>query len=779
MRVIISKLLKDCWLSKGKLLLMLVSAALSAWGISSMIYSYQMAERDFKVNFASTYPADIEVLIGNYQPGLEEKLLADLKIIDLERREVLGARIKNANGEWMPFVLYGAEDEKSVRLNVFRILENRTQEKGKILIETNAQFFLDDTKDSIELLFPEGETIKWMIGGTSHDPRLAPARMERAVFAHSTSLKLLAPHLKNGQRRFLIETNVSSDRQLLEEVSERIKKIAKSEGSEVLSLVIPTPGEHIHQNIVDGISFLQKSMGGIISLMGIILLSLILLTWVFPRISDLGIMKAIGASSIRLFYAYLMVLSLIILLGLIIGLPLGYETARAYNNLVAFVQNFEPVTDAFPFWIHLLVAFVAMLIPLTFAAFPLLKASKTTVQQAINKTFYLANKRIFQFSQRVFQDSSLKYSLNNLFRNSSRSLLMLMLVAVGLGLFLTGANLEYSVKKELENFANSAKYGLKVRFSGQMKQEEVSFIRDLPFVESISAMDDKTVHYKAPNAFHSNTRNLRILSPQHEIKEEFVLLGQVDKSCSDCLYISGEAMRQEFEDKQLGHKIELTMPSGEKNTFVYSGIFKDMAAIGSPFFAYKTSKLDSFTALAIEIKSDFTALEVTNGVDDAFLEKGIDVAGMINVNTRLGQLQGHLEPTYLIIKVMGLVTLVLGLLGLIIVLNLCIQERTRELGILKSLGSSFGKMVGLFRLEFFWIGIGAIFLSILLTMPLNAALCKVLGETVIYHQIPPRNFWSLIGLSSVIFLLIQYLLITAFSWFRIRKSANAMMAHQF
>lgn len=779
MQVILSKLLRDCWLSKGKLLLMILAASLSSWGISSVVYSYVMAERDFEVNFARTFPADIEIVVDNYQMGLEGILLSDSNVIDVERREVLGGSIKNIRGEWMPLILFGVEDIQNMRLDVFRILEEEAKVPGKVLIETNAKYFLDEERDSIEVQFSNQEVVHLKIGGTSHDARLAPARMERAVFAHATSIDVLEPFLKAGQKRLLVETNNSFDKTALQGVAERLKVLVQQAGSQITFVAIPEPGEHMHQNIVDGISFLQESMGLILAIMGMILLSLILLTWIFPRISDIGVMKAIGASAHRIFYSYVIVLCLIIMLGLIIGMPLGYKTAKFYNGVVAFIQNFEPVVDPLSVHVHLFVILLGLIIPLLIAIMPLLRASKTTVNEAMNKTFYTPNQRFFQFSQYLITGSRLKYCVNNLFRNSRRTLLVICLMAVGMALFFTGSNLEYSVRKELETFAKEAQYRLRVRFSEELKIDSLAFLYDLPFVKSISPMKDKLVTYQPPNAAFTETRPIRILSSKHIIRDDFVIKGKVDKSCQNCLYISGEGMRQEFESLALGQAIELRFGNGEAKSFLFSGIFKDMAAIGSPFFLIDNSELETFNALAFEIKPGFSHSEVNNGVDDALLENGIDMAGMIDVNRRIGQLQGHLEPTYFIIKITGIFTVLLGFLGLLIVLNLTLQERTREIGILKSIGCTFTKTSNLFQLEFLPINFCAILLGLLLALPLTASLCGVLGKTVIYHLIPARSHFLVIVATAILVLALQMISIWIFNWMKIKKGTRSLIGNNF
>ena len=204
-----------------------------------------------------------------------------------------------------------------------------------------------------------------------------------------------------------------------------------------------------------------------------------------------------------------------------------------------------------------------------------------------------------------------------------------------------------------------------------------------------------------------------------------------------------------------------------------------MAAIGSPFFLIDDTETRSFNAIALEIKSGYSNLNVSNAVDDALLNNGIDLLAMLSVDMRLAQLQGHLNPTYLILKVMGIFTVLLGFLGLLIVLNLTIQERTREIGIMKSIGCSFRKISGMFRLEFLLVNVLSITLGILVAMPLTSALCRVLGEMVVFKAIPAKIDFVFVGGTTIVVLIVQMVLISIFNRYKIRKNARELLDHNF
>jgi len=755
MRVILLKLLTDFRLAKGKLLLLLLAASLSGWGISSVVYSYFMTERDFEENFVQTYPADMAITIEDYSEEIEEKLLADENVIDTERREAIVARIKDRQDNWIPMLLFAVDDLDNMRYDQFKISERHNKEPGKILIEQNAYYYLSQDQDSIEIQFQgEENPITWKLDGKVHDARLAPARMEGLVYAFSTSIEQIEPYLPEGRRRLLIKTNVSTDRALLQDVYERLYVITEQSGGHIAGVDIPVPGEHIHQGVVDGIAFLQQSGGAILSVMGIILLSLILLTWVFPQVSDIGVMKAIGASTRNVLFSYLIILFIIVFIGLMVGMPLGYKTASLYNGVVAFFQNFEVVQTMLPFHIHVSVVLIGMIIPLLFGIFPLIRGAKTSVNDAMNRTFYTPHKGFFHISQRLISNSRLKYGLNNLLRHGQRTMLTVLLIAVGLALFFTASNVEYSIRTDLFEFAKTARYEVGVTLPSEMEKADISFLEKLELVEQILPMKVSRITYIPPNIGYPELSIVRVLSPGIEIDGSYVQRGRIDKNCKKCIYVSNEVMRQAFEEVEIGENIELTYyPSGEIRTFIFSGVVKDMVTISSPFFIYDEEATRSFNSLAFELRPGLTdqeKFEASNTIDDVFIENGINLRGRWSVKERILAIMNHLDPTFLIIKVTGIFTIVLGLIGLIIVLNLTIQERTREIGILKSIGTPFRKISSLLNQEFLFISLLSIIVGGVLAIPLATALIDLIAETIIRHPVPFRSNYSIMLFSIAI-----------------------------
>lgn len=772
MRTILIKLLHDLARAKGKFLLCVIAASLSAWGISGVFYSYLMSERDFKVNFSATNPADIILKIENNNTALLQKLSANPNVASLERREVLNGRVKNSNDRWMPVLIHLTESFDDLRVNKFKVLETFDAAENTIFIEKNGSDFLDLSSDSVTIQFSGQDTAYFKKGGYIQDAGLPPSRMERMVYAYAP-IAAFKERLNPTTQRFLIKTK---ERQptgaKLQVIGNELKAIIEQNNGKLIAISIPPPGEHPHQNIVNGIAFLQQTFGFVLALLGVALLSLILLTWLFPQLPQIGIMKAVGAFTQRIFWSYFIILLLIICLGLLIGMPLGYITAQFYNNFIAFIQNFEPVKDMLPVITHIPVILTATLIPLLFCIIPLRQVSKTSVRSALSKTFHTPQKAIFIYSQRLISISRFKYSFHNIFRNTQNTGLLILILTVGIGLFFTGANLKYSINKDLQQYFQASRYQLTCYLSDST-QQPTDFLDALPFVESVAVGKRSSIAFQAPAKDYLENGTLQTFSKAYQFSPTLLLSGKLNTDCKDCIFINNMHGRN-FKNFKVGERLPII--TLEKDTLIYTfaGIIKELAA--SPgFYIFSNQDIPSYDELFIRLKEGYSSSEAGSKIEEALQARGIKVTQMVEMSQRLAALEAHLAPTFLIIQVMGIFTILIGLIGILIVLSLTIEERTNEIGILKAVGSSTFKIIQLLYNEFLIINGIAIMMSILATLLLTPFLCNLFGNMLL-----GTSFGSFINIGIIlatigILLLLETLMIIGFSRLKIRKNTRLLL----
>ena len=263
MKAIVINLLKSFWLAKGKLFLCVVASILSAWGISTMLYSKVMTDRDFEENFNASNPADMILTISNSSAATINQLSSSEQVETIERREAITCRIKNRNGNWMSLLVFAGDNINKTAISKFEI--SGTVNDNAIFIEKNGLSFLDTGKN-VTIQPGAVDTFTLYYSGRAFDPGLPPSQMEQMVYGY-TSITTIHQYLNNSNRRYLIKLKQKKLKEEgIREIGKALTALVAQSGGTVTSLVIPPPGEHPHQNIVNGISFLLKGFGIILSL---------------------------------------------------------------------------------------------------------------------------------------------------------------------------------------------------------------------------------------------------------------------------------------------------------------------------------------------------------------------------------------------------------------------------------------------------------------------------------------------------------------------------------
>ncbi|MBI2729939.1 MAG: ABC transporter permease [Sphingobacteriales bacterium] len=771
MKAIIINLLKSFWLSKGKFLLCIVAAVLSAWGISTMLYSKAMTACDFKANFTASNPADIILTVRNPTTTTLQQLSSHNKVAAVQRRETITARIKNKKDSWMSVLLFSTNDIKQPLINKFTITGEANN--NTLFIESNGLGFIDTSKPFL-IQLPGLDTIIFNYGGKAYDPGLPPSQMEQMVYGYA-NLSSLKGVINDSVQHWLItikEKGLKEEalRVIAKELSQAINQTAKVSG-----YLVPPPGEHPHQNIVNGISFLLKSFGAVLSVLGVTLLSLILITWLYPQMVNVGIMKTVGASTRMVFGGYMIVLLLIIFIGLVIGMPLGYVTGKAYSRFIDFVQNFKPVDTPLPLSNHLMVLLPTVFVPVLFTATSLIRVSRTTVYNALNKVFYTPYQFIFKLTNTLFANTAVKYSVNNLFRNNLRTLLLLLLLVAGVGLFTAGFNLRHSLKKDFENYVTNSTYGITVIIKDSLNKE-LSFLNQLACVEDVKYIKNSSVQFKAAGKSYYENAVISIFPKGYIVHNDLVLKGRVEPEQINKFYIS-QKYEDDFKNIQLGDTVELKNQNGSAESFVFGGVIKNITHPG--FYRYAATPRTAYNEIAIKIKKDYPAEKATQQIDDALLNNEVEVKQIADNASKLLMLENHLKPTYLIIQIMGVITLLIAIGGLMIVLNLTLQERVREMGIMKAVGGSVKSTVSMYHREYLVLSIMALVAGIIFGSLLNAAICKLFGVMVIMVPVKPIADINFIILAIVSLLAVQTLLISVYIKNKVAGTSANMQSQVF
>ena len=139
------------------------------------------------------------------------------------------------------------------------------------------------------------------------------------------------------------------------------------------------------------------------------------------------------------------------------------------------------------------------------------------------------------------------------------------------------------------------------------------------------------------------------------------------------------------------------------------------------------SQLDSYSQATIWFDPASTPEEVT-ALQDRVEDAGYDST---TVTQQLGAFKSVIDGIVLVLNAFAIIALLAASFGIVNTLLMSVQERTREIGLMKAMGMGSGKVFGLFSLEAVFIGFLGSAIGAVLGIIAGSAISTALGGTLL------------------------------------------------
>ena len=212
----------------------------------------------------------------------------------------------------------------------------------------------------------------------------------------------------------------------------------------------------------------------------------------------------------------------------------------------------------------------------------------------------------------------------------------------------------------------------------------------------------------------------------------------------------------------VGDSLELTV-NGETRVWLLKGIVREFA----PAAAYVSEK--SFDTL-VKSPGQVQSLRVVanpmtpeargklvNQIENALQSSGYSVALVLSDIEFQNAIMEHVFVLIFVLIALAVLMSVVGSLGLASAIGVSVVERTREIGVMASIGGTPGIIIRNIISESLLIGLLSLGFSMLLSLPLTHFMAEVLGKmafkTALSMAVSPQGFWiwsALMILGSVI-----------------------------
>jgi putative ABC transport system permease protein len=761
------KLLRDLWLMRGRTALMVVAIAVSLFGVSAVLSAYAILTPEISRNYLGANPAAATLELDRVDDALLAAVRERPGIAGAEARETLVARVQVGPDQWRPLLLFVVPNFDTMRISTFqRVTGAWPPPDGTMLIERTALSMLNaESGDSVVVKTPHGMPLALLISGVVYDPSLAPAWQEREGYGYITPATLA----RLGETGTLSELKIivsgsPFDQAAIERTTRELAAWLQQQGRRVNEIQIPPAGQHPHQGQMRAVLLLLLSFSLMALLLSAILVATIIAALLAQQIRQIGAMKTIGARTRQIATMYLVLILLLSGAALALALAPGIVVGRMFARAVADLLNFTIVNDAIPAWVFAVLSAAGLLIPLLVATYPIARASRITVHEAISDYGVTQGKRhkaqgksriaaVFTFNLLPFSFSrTLLLALRNTFRRRTRLLFTLALLASGGAMFMTGLNVRDGWQRSVADGLAARQYNLEIRLS---RPEEiaplVARLRAIPGVQEVEAWGysptsptrpgEVDVVRTYPDGGHGAFA-LRAPPPTTRLVDFPVLAGRwLQRGDTDAVVLNQMALLQ-LPGVGVGDTITLGL-EGRPTTWRVVGIVQE---IGLGAGAYVTDAAFERAGdlagrarslrLVAATRDDAAIAEVIRSVERSLMESGVSVATTISDGDLRAGMDGHILLLIVALVFTAVLMAIVGVLGLTSTMSTNVVERTREFGVLQTIGGTPRTVRSMVVSEGVFIGALSWVLSIALALPLSALVNTMVGRMMFNAPLP-------------------------------------------
>ncbi|UJF31453.1 ABC transporter permease [Paenibacillus hexagrammi] len=746
------KLLRDIQLAKGRMAMMVLAIAVGIFGVGAILSAYTILTREISRNYLNTNPASALMELDKVSDSLVDAVRLRPEIADAEASSTIVARIEVKPNEWLPLLLFVVKDFNAMHMNTFRPESGAwPPPDGSILLEREALPLVHArVGESLRVQTPGGSNSAVTLSGLVHDPGLAPAGQEQTVYGYTTpsTLRMLGESDTLNILKIMVKDqplNVASIEHTVSELSSWLKQ----QGHSVKEVRIPPPGKHPHQTQMNSILVMMFIFSLLTLLLSAILTATMIGGLLAQQVRQIGVMKAIGARSIQIAGLYLVLIVLVGIVAVVIGLPPSMTVGRYFARVVAELLNFTLYSEAIPAWVYIVQCFIGILVPLFVALIPIIKTTRITVREAIHD-FGISKKN---FGSRPLDawlgkiqglDRTLILALRNTFRRRGRLLLTLSLLAAAGGMFMTSLNVKAAWEQNLADAAADRHYDLEIRLNRLEAEDKVfSIIKSVPGVQKVetwnivAAAANRSDHLELlktyPDGGHGSfsIRSAPVDSKLIQLTQQsgrWLQTGDIDG------VVLNHTAHALFPNINVGDPIDLTVNGGPVTLHVV-GIAREIITPASAYvspdtFAKIMGKSGQTNALRIVMNHhDANSISsITKDIEFALEKEHVSVKADISETRLDSALNGHVYILIFALIVMAVLMAFVGGLGLMSTMAINVVERTREFGIMRTIGGKSATVIRNVISEGLFIGLISWAISIVLSLPMSYFVGRLIGN---------------------------------------------------
>ncbi len=761
------KVFLDLFENKARTALVVFSIAVGVFAIGTIAGAYVIISNDMSASYAANQPANLEFRTEDFDDDTLTAVRNNRDIETAEGRRVFTVRVRAEHSrQWTTLDVIAVDDFDKNEVNLLTPLRGSGRpNKDEVLLEVEALDELDIAVGQ-DLVFElhDGSLKTLRVAGIVQDPATGADDFLALPYAYvtmNTLPTLRQPELYN--RLYAIVAGDQDDLKHIRAVGGELKDKLQKNGTMVLRTRFSKTHEHPLAATVNAILGILLALGVLIVFLSSSLIANTLSALLNQHLRHIGVMKLIGGRSRQIFRMYLTLMMAFGLLALALAVPLGGQGAYWLAQFIAGQLSFSLLGYRIVPLAFIIQIAVGLLVPLIAGLAPVVNGSRVTVLRAISGDIARGEKQAAGSQKRAssqpgesrwerFQTRAthalarrgihiprpLLISLRNTFRQRGRLALTLFTLTMGGAIFIAVFNVRVTLHEYIGALENYFLADVTLDFDKPYRLREIRQVAmQVPGVVQVEGW--QFISPEILFADGSVAGNISLLAPPAEssLVNPMLIEGRWLRPDDVRKLTVSESALEDFPDLKAGDMLRLKV-NGQEEDWQVVGIFKFVGQegiIGYAPYEYISrintlpNQAYSFRVLLDRHDRAYQD-EMAEVFDRHFRERGFKVrrsqAGKASMDTASESLD--ILVTFLLI--MALLTASVGSMGLTGTMSMNVLERTREIGIMRSIGAVDSAIMRTVIAEGVVIGLISFALAILLSVPFTYLLSAIVSLAV-------------------------------------------------
>ena len=781
------KIFHDLIDNKMRTLLVVFSIAVGVFSIGVIAGTYVIISNDMSASYAANQPMNIELRTDSFDSSLVETLNNLRTVKTAEGRRVFNLRVRiPGDNVWTTLDLVAIQDYSNIQINLLRPIQGSSTPSSKhVLLEKKALENLNVPIGSqLEFQLADGTLKKLTVAGIVQDQTsgagdfLAPPM----AFISMDTLKYLAQP-DSFNRMLVILAQNGNDPSYLNEMAATLKDKVEKNDVVVYRTRTARSDRHPMATIVEAVIGILGAMGVLILFLSSSLIANTLSALLNQHKRHIGVMKLVGGSQKQVFGMYIVLILAFGLIALLLAIPLGGQGAYALSAFVADKLNFSLTGYRIVPFALVIQVVIGLAVPLMVGLLPVLNGSRVTVQRALSNDLSqdegtikdIAPKKetpLEKYRQRIMAGLArrgihlprpLLISLRNTFRRKGRLVLTLFTLTMGGAIFIAVFNVQFSLNQYIDQIGKYFIADVTLDFDTpyRLKKVELDGLR-VPGVQAVEgwAYASAEVFYEDQTA----AGNVTILAPPVDSKlvEPILISGRWLQPGDEKAIAVSESILDLFPDLQPGDNLRLKI-NGKEADWVVVGLFQFVNQEGT--IAYGTyeyiSRLThmanrSFSYRVVTVDHSPQAQQAMSEELDAYFRNlGYHLREARTGMSTLKTASESLNILVVFLLIMAVLTALVGSMGLAGSMSMNVLERTREIGIMRSIGAGNRAITTMVIVEGMIIGSMSWLFGVVVSFPITYMLSGIISETIFNSSIPVKFTFEGFGLWLLVVLFLS------------------------